>query len=289
VAGLACDPIEKKPFYHALPGRNAVSFGMLGCNFHCEFCQNWISSQALREETSLAEPHTIDPDAIVRIALDRQAPVLSSTYNEPLITSEWAVDVFRRGGEHGLIGSFVSNGHATPEVLEYIRPFTPLYNVDLKSFEEDTYRRLGGRLDAVLDTIRRLHELDFWVEVITLVVPGMNDSADELRRIADFLASVSPDMPWHVTAFHSDYHLTDRGRTPAEKLLEAAEIGREAGIRYIYAGNLPGRTGSLENTYCHHCQALLIRRYGYLIRENRLNDGTCPDCGTSIPGYWKIA
>lgn len=287
VSGLACDPIEKKPFFHAFPGRDAVSFGMLGCNFHCPFCQNWITSQAVRDGGAAVRPHAVDPEAFVRIALDRGAPVLSSTYNEPLITSEWAMDLFRAGRAHGLHGSFVSNGHATPEVLEFIRPFTKLYNVDLKAFREETYRALGGRFEAVLDTIRRLHALDFWVEVITLVVPGLNDSADELRRIADFIASVSPDIPWHVTAFHADYRMTDRPGTSPAKIIEAADIGRRAGIRYVYAGNLPGRTAALENTYCHNCQALLIERIGYRIRTNRLAAGKCPDCAAAIPGVWE--
>lgn len=287
VSSLACDPIEKKPFFHALPSEDAVSFGMLGCNFHCPFCQNWLTSQAVRDGSAYVEPRPIDPESIVRVALDRGAPVVSSTYNEPLVTSEWAMEVFRLGHAHGLEGAYVSNGHATPQVLEFIRPYTKLFNVDLKAFREETYRTLGGKLSAVLDTIRRLNAMDFWVEVITLVVPGLNDSRDELRQTADFIASVSPDIPWHVTAFHADYRMTDRPSTRPEQLLEAAEIGKAAGIRYVYGGNLPGRTKGLENTYCHHCKALLIERFGYFIRECRLTDGKCSECGTAIPGVWS--
>jgi pyruvate formate lyase activating enzyme len=284
--GIACDPIEKKPFFHAYPGRNAVSFGMLGCNFHCAFCQNWLTSQAVRDQSPYVSPHPMDADAIVQVALEHDAPVLSSTYNEPLITSEWAMEIFKKGHVHGLEGSYVSNGHATPQVLEFIRPYTRLCNVDLKAFQEETYRKLGGRLEAVLDTVRRLHSMDFWIEIITLVVPGLNDSPDELRQIADFVASVSPDIPWHVTAFHADYRMTDARNTPAEKLLEAAEIGYAAGLRYVYTGNLPSRTRNLESTFCHSCRALLIERYGYFIRRVRLQDGKCPDCGSVIPGVW---
>ena len=164
-----------------------------------------------------------------------------STYNEPLITSEWAVAVFKEAKAAGLLTGYVSNGNGTPEVLEYIRPWVDLYKVDLKSFDDRHYRQLGGRLQPILDTIRRLHAMGFWVEIVTLLIPGFNDSRDEIARLTEFVAGVSPDIPWHVTAFHGDYKMTDPGNTTADMLLGAAEIGRDAGLRYVYAGNLPGR------------------------------------------------
>jgi pyruvate formate lyase activating enzyme len=185
------------------------------------------------------------------------------------------------------VTGFVSNGNGTPQVLEFLRPWVDLYKVDLKSFDERRYHELGGRLQPILDTIRRLQAMDFWVEIVTLIIPGFNDSNDELTRLAGFLADVSPDIPWHVTAFHQDYKMTDPANTPVETLERAAEIGRKAGLRYIYAGNLPGRVGDLENTRCHNCRTLLIERYGYFIRGYHLTaEGACPKCGVKIPGRW---
>ncbi len=187
VGGLNVDPIEKKPFYHVLPGSDALSFGMLGCDFHCSFCQNWISSQTLRDEQATAMPHQISADQLADLAIRRRTPVCVSTYNEPLITADWAMEVFKRLKPRGVLCGFVSNGNATPEVLEYICPYVDLYKVDLKCFDDHHYRKLGGTLQTVLDTIVRLKEMGFWVEVVTLVVPGFNDSDDELRDIARFL------------------------------------------------------------------------------------------------------
>ena len=287
VGGVQCDPIEKKPFFHAYPGALAYSFGMLGCDLHCSYCQNWVTSQALRDPAAVAPPLQVTPEGLVREALSLGAKVVVSTYNEPLITSEWAVAVFKEARAAGLLTAFVSNGNGTPQVLEYLRPWVDLYKVDLKSFDDRHYRQLGGRLQPILDTIRRLHEMDFWLEVVTLVIPGFNDSDDELQRLAEFLASVSPDIPWHVTAFHKDYKMTDPENTGVETLVRAAGIGKRAGLRYVYAGNLPGQVGELENTRCPTCQDLLIERYGYLITGYHLtSNGCCPSCGSSIPGRW---
>ncbi len=287
VSALAVDPIEKKPFYHVLPGAGALSFGMLGCNFHCPFCQNWMTSQTLRDERAVVRPRFVSARRIVELAVEHHCPVITSTYNEPLITSEWAVQIFRLGRDHGLLGAYVSNGNATPEVLEYIRPWVDVCNVDLKAFCEKTYRALGGRLESVLDTIRRLHQMNFWIEVVTLVVPGLNDSDDELARMAAFLAGVSPDIPWHVTAFHPDYKMNDRGRTPAATLRRAWDIGRREGLRYVYAGNLPGMVEHCENTCCPGCGRELIVRHGFSVRENHLKGACCPDCGERIAGIWQ--
>lgn len=285
---LQLDPVEKKPFFHALPGASALSFGMLGCDYHCGYCQNWITSQAIRDPEAIARPNVLSPEDIVLCALEYGAPIVTSTYNEPLITSEWAVEVFKVAKARGLKTSYVSNGNGTPEVLEYLRPWLDLYKVDLKGFDDKSYRKLGGQLKTVLDTITLLVQKGFWVEVVTLVVPGFNDSDKEFRDIASFLAGVSRDIPWHVTAFHPDYKMTERGRTPATALMRAAEIGQSEGLHFVYAGNLPGRTGSLENTYCPACKALLIERIGFQVRSNRLGpDGTCPVCRRRIPGVWS--
>ncbi|MBI4579100.1 MAG: radical SAM protein, partial [Planctomycetes bacterium] len=214
VAGVQVDPIEKKPFFHAFPGHDALSFGMLGCDLHCSYCQNWVSSQSLRDDAAVAPPNFIAPDEIVALALERGAPAMVSTYNEPLITADWAMKVFRLARRQGVVCGFVSNGNATPEVLSYIRPCVDLYKVDLKCFDDRNYRKLGGTLKNVLDTIGRLVDMGFWVEIVTLIVPGFNDGDEELTNIARFLVGVSADIPWHVTAFHPDYKMTDPPRTP---------------------------------------------------------------------------
>jgi pyruvate formate lyase activating enzyme len=287
VAGVQCDPIEKKPFFHAHPGALAYSFGMLGCDLHCSYCQNWVTSQALRDPNAVSPPLAADPELLVKDALAQGAKVVVSTYNEPLITSEWAVAVFRQARQAGLLTAFVSNGNGTPQVLEYLHPWIDLYKVDLKSFDDRHYRELGGRLQPILETIRTLHKMGIWLEIVTLLIPGFNSSDAELRELTAFLAGVSPDIPWHVTAFHQDYKMTSPADTSAKDLLRAAAIGREAGLRYIYAGNLPGQVGDLEDTHCQKCGGLLIKRNGYFIDDYKLTpEGNCPRCHTPIPGRW---
>jgi len=287
-AGVQCDPIEKKPFHHAYPGALAYSFGMLGCDLHCSYCQNWVTSQALRDPRALSRPMRAKPEELVAQAVAQGAKVLVSTYNEPLITSEWAVAVFKEAKGAGLFTGFVSNGNGTPQVLEYLRPWVDLYKVDLKSFDDHHYRQLGGRLEPILWTIRRLHQMGLWVEIVTLLIPGFNDSEDELKRLTEFVAGVSPDIPWHVTAFHKDYKMGDPADTRPRDLRRAAEIGRTAGLRFIYAGNMPGQVGQLENTYCPQCRTLLVERFGYHILSYRMSStGACPKCGTRVPGRWS--
>jgi pyruvate formate lyase activating enzyme len=288
-AGMQCDPVEKKPFFHAYPGALAYSFGMLGCDLHCGYCQNWVTSQALRDPNAVSPPLDASPEMLVRDAIDQGAKIVVSTYNEPLITSEWAVAVFKEAKAAGLVTGFVSNGNGTPQVLEYIRPWLDLYKVDLKSFDDPHYHELGGRIGPILESIRRIHAMGLWLEIVTLLIPDFNDSSDELRQLTEFIAGVSPDIPWHVTAFHTDYKMQGDGQrdTSVEDLLHAAEIGRESGLRHIYAGNLPGRVGQWEDTRCPQCNETLIHRYGYLIRDYRLTpEGRCPRCSTPIPGRW---
>lgn len=287
VAGLQVDPIEKKPFFHVFPGRAALSFGMLSCNFHCAFCQNWLSSQIMREPYDAGLPVPCTPEQIVARALDQGAPALVSTYNEPLITSDWAAEVFSLARENGIVCGYVSNGHATREVIEFLRPWMQLYKVDLKCFREAGYRELGGKLETVCDTIATLKSLGFWVEIVTLVIPGFNDSLAELTATAQFIAGVSPSIPWHVTAFHPDYKMTQPRRTTPADLRRAYDAGKNAGLDFVYSGNLPGSVGSTENTYCPACNALLIERRGFHVPQNRIRANACPDCHADIPGIWE--
>jgi pyruvate formate lyase activating enzyme len=249
-------------------------------------CQNWLTSQALRDPAAVAPPEEVSPADLVALARKHRARIITSTYNEPLITSEWAVAVFREAKAAGLVCSYVSNGNGTPEVLDYIEPWVSLYKVDLKSFRDRHYRELGGTLDRVLWTVGDLHRRGIWLEVVTLVVPGFNDSDEELTDIARFLVSVSPDIPWHVTAFHKDYKMTDPDETDVVTLLRAAKIGAREGLRFVYAGNLPGSVDHWENTYCPGCRALLVERSGYRILKNLIPDGVCPGCRSKIPGVW---
>ncbi len=288
VAALQCDPTEKKPFFHALPGSDTLTFGMLGCDLHCSYCQNWLTSQTLRDDAAGTAPNMVTAERLVSLAKAYGARMVGTSYNEPLITAEWAIEVFKKAKPAGFKTAFISNGNATPQVLDYIRPWTDCYKIDLKSMSDRNYRQLGGVVNNILETVKMVYERGFWEEIVTLVIPGFNDSEDELKRAADFIASVSPDIPWHVTAFHQDYRMTENANTTAEQLVRACEIGREAGLRYIYAGNLPGRVGRWENTYCPACDELLIERYGYIIRQMKVTgEGCCPKCATPIPGVWS--
>jgi pyruvate formate lyase activating enzyme len=259
---------------------------MLGCDFHCGYCQNWVTSQALRDEAALAPARPISAEEIVVHARRVGALTLTSTYNEPLITAEWAVEVFKLARNAGLVTSFVSNGNSTDEVIAHLRPHLDLYKIDLKGFDDRRYRSQGGTLRNVLDGIERVHKAGLWLEVVTLIVPGFNDGEDELRGMAGFLAELSPDIPWHVTAFHPDYRMSGTAGTPARTLLRAYELGRAAGLRYVYPGNLPGRVGGTESTACPHCGTLLVERVGFAVRAYHLREGCCPTCQAPIPGFW---
>jgi pyruvate formate lyase activating enzyme len=285
--GLASDPVEKKPFFHVHPGSDALTFGMLGCDFHCSYCQNWVTSQTLREAAAAAPILEITPEQIVQAARQNGARLVVSSYNEPLITAEWAVAVFQEAKGAGLACAFVSNGNATSEALDFLRPWIVAYKIDLKGFDDRRYRTLGGTLEHVTEGIRMVRARGLWLEVVTLVVPGFNDSDEELRAMAKFLVSVSPDIPWHVSAFHPDYKMTGPPATTVRQLIRAAEIGVEEGLHFVYAGNLPGRVGPWENTFCPQCHTALIERAGYLVQEYRLTgEGKCPKCRMTIPGLW---
>jgi pyruvate formate lyase activating enzyme len=286
VGALQCDPTEKKPFFHVLPGSDSLTFGMLGCDLHCAYCQNWVTSQALRDPDAVAPVIRATPEQLVGLAIQHRAGLVVSSYNEPLITAEWAVDVFKLARGAGFRTAFVSNGNATAEVLEYLRPWVDAYKVDLKTMSDRNYRQLGGKADNILQTIGRLVRMDFWVEIVTLIVPGFNDSEDELRDAARFLADLSPDIPWHVTAYHQDYKMLDHDNTRVGTLLRACEIGKEEGLRFVYAGNLPGQVDRWESSWCPNCDELLVERRGFTVLRNRIANCACPRCHAPIPGIW---
>src|SRR2546422_1077496 len=229
----------------------------------------------------------VSPAQLVDLAREYGAPVIASTYNEPLITSEWAIEVFQVAKAQGLRTAYISNGNGTPEVLDYLKPWVDFYKVDLKGFSQEEYRKLGGQLAGVLDTIKRLYGMGFWLEIVTLIIPGFNDSDRELQAMTEFLVSVSPDIPWPVTAFHKDYKMLEPDNTTAQSLIRAAEIGQRSGLRYVYAGNLPGQVGPYEHTYCPGCRTPVVKRVGYRILEVALKNNACPTCGTRIPGIWN--
>jgi len=287
VAGIQADPIEKKPFFHAYPGSTALSFGMLGCDLHCSYCQNWITSQVGRDPGAEGQPVPTSIAELLALGRQTRSKVLVSTYNEPLITSEWAVDIFREAKKEGFKTAYVSNGNATPEVLEFIRPHVDLYKIDLKSFDDKHYRELGCKLESITDSIRRVYAMGFWLEIVTLFIPGFNDSETEMKKMAEFLASVSPEIPWHVTAFHPDYKMRDRNGTTVDILRQAAVIGEQAGLKYIYEGNAPGRVGKGEDTRCPGCGTTLIHRIGFRVLSNRMQGSQCPECQSTVPGRWE--
>lgn len=287
VAALQSDPTEKKPFYHMYPGSDTLTFGMLGCDLHCSYCQNWDISQALRDANAGRPVGEITPETMLEMAMNHKVKCVASSYNEPLITSEWAVAIFELTHAAGFTNLYVSNGNATREVLEYIRPFTTGFKVDLKTMNDKNYRHLGTVRDHVLDGIRLAHTMGFWVEIVTLMVPGFNDSEVELREAAQFIKSVSPDIPWHISAFHKNYKMYSADNTKVDSLIRAVELGYEEGLNYVYAGNLAGRVGNFENTFCPKCKKELIARFAYIILDYQISsEGKCPNCGTSIAGYW---
>lgn len=278
------DPIEKKPLYHFLPGTTSFSIATIGCNFRCPFCQNWQISQAGKNEKDWGGGQVLSPREIVAAAVRKGCRSISYTYTEPTIFFEYAWDTSRLARAAGLANVFVTNGYMTAEALRMIQPTLDAANVDLKAFREETYKKVcGARLGPVIDSIRLMRELGIWVEVTTLVVPGMNDGDEELRSIARFIASVSPEIPWHISRFHPDFKYTHAPATPVETLRKAEALGRDAGLKFIYIGNVWGES---EATSCPRCGKILIRRSGFSMEENRVKAGTCPYCGGTIAGVF---
>ncbi len=280
------DPIEKKPLFHFLPGSRSYSISTVGCNFRCRHCQNFSISQA--DTISAENPPGIlrSPEQVVASAEASGCRSISSTYVEPTIFFEFAHDCCVLARNRGLKNVFVSNGFMSEKATRKLAPLLDAINIDIKAYSEDFYHTIcGARLQPVLDTVRLMHELGVWVEVTTLIIPGLNDSDGELRAIAEFIVAIDPSMPWHVSAFHPTYKLTDRPSTPAHTLEKARKIGLSAGLKFVYEGNIPGTGG--ENTVCPSCQALLVRRFGFRIEEDRLIHGRCPQCGEGIAGRWE--
>ena len=279
------DPIEKKPLFNVLPGSKAFSIGTVGCNFHCKHCQNSDISQYPHEHGGEIVGQDRTPEQIVAAAKAAGCETIAYTYTEPTTFYEFAYDTAILAQKEGIKNVFVSNGYMTPESARQIAPYLDAINIDLKAFTDEFYKEVcGGRLKSVLETIRLMKELGVWVEVTTLIIPGLNDGDQELRDIARFVKGIGPDIPWHVTQFYPTYKIVDKPRTPVETLRRAREIGTEEGLHYVYEGNVPGEGG--ENTYCYACGAVLIERHGVLLTRNNLREGRCPDCGTWVGGVW---
>lgn len=278
------DPIEKKPLYHYLPGSTAFSIATIGCNFKCPFCQNWQISQKSKRDKDAGFSESFSPMDVVKAAINSGCQSISYTYTEPTVFFEFAYDTAQIAKKEGLGNSFVTNGYMTPEALETMNPYLDACNVDLKSFSEEFYwENCKAHLEPVLGSIRLMKTLDIWVEITTLIIPGQNDSEGELTEIAQFIADVDPDIPWHISRFHPDYKLTDRSATPVETLRRAYSIGKKAGLRYIYIGNVLGES---EDTRCSNCGESLIQRTGFYIKKNKIVDGKCASCGHRIAGVF---
>ncbi len=280
------DPIEKKPLFQFLPGSRSYSISTVGCNFRCLHCQNYEISQYPHMYSGEIAGRERTPDAVVEAAVQADCASISYTYVEPTIFYEFAYACSELARERQLKNVFVSNGYMTPEVTRHLAPVLDGINIDIKGFTDDFYKKVcKARLQPVLDNVRLMFDLGVWVEVTTLLIPGLNDSPEELRDIARFVKGVDPGIPWHVTAFYPTYKMTDRKPTPVETLRMARDIGLEEGLRFVYEGNIPGEGG--ENTYCPSCNTELITRFGFSIRQNRLANGCCSDCGEKIEGVWS--
>jgi pyruvate formate lyase activating enzyme len=278
------DPIEKKPLYHVLPGTLSYSIATVGCNFKCRFCQNADIAQLPSDRKGMIVGDPCTPEAVVTAATRSGCRSIAYTYTEPTVFFEFAYDTAKLAHEEGLLNVFVTNGYMTSEALHMIKPYLDAANVDLKAFSDDFYKeQCSAKRRHVMETLQLMKSLGIFVEVTTLLIPGLNDDRKELQQLASFVAdSLGPDTPWHISRFHPTYKLTDRPPTPAESIHEARRIGLDAGLRYVYSGNLPGDEG--ENTVCYSCGHLLIERWGYRISKNAIQDGRCPKCDATIDG-----
>lgn len=300
-ASVNVDPMEKKPLFHFFPGEKILSIGTLGCNFGCEFCQNWDISQASKSlKLSLLKNNKLNllgteiakyglsasPQYLVDYALKNNIPALAYTYNEPSIFVEYAFDTAKLGHKQGLKNVFVSNGYESKETLEYMKPYLDAINIDLKSFRPDFYQKVcKARLAPVLENIKRVWHMGIWEEITTLIIPGENDSEKELTAIAKFLVSISADLPWHVTKFHPEYKMTNKKETPEETLIKAYQIGKKAGLKYVYVGNV--FNNKYESTYCRKCNEKLISRNWDQVEILNFKDGRCEKCKEKIAGRWN--
>ncbi len=283
VASQNIDPIEKKPLFHFLPGSKAFSIATVGCNFRCGFCQNWQISQVTNGDASVMNDPEMSPKEVVELAEEHGCESIAYTYTEPTIFFEFAYDIAVLASKKGLSNIFVTNGYMTPEAIDTIGPYLDAANVDLKSFRDEFYvKTCKARLQPVLDSIKMMKARNIWVEVTTMVLPGLNDSEEELNDIAEFIADVDPRMPWHISRFHPDYRYTDEKATPVETLRRAIAIGKKRGLANIYLGNV----AEGMNTYCGHCGKLLLARSYFGSGENNIHGDRCPDCNTPLAGVW---
>ncbi|MFH1713105.1 MAG: AmmeMemoRadiSam system radical SAM enzyme [Candidatus Jacksonbacteria bacterium] len=283
------DPIEKKPLFHFLPGTQIFSLGTVGCNFGCDFCQNWDISQISKGQQSI-NPEQFGQDwpakKIINYCVENQIPSIAYTYNEPTIFAEYAYDVMRLGAKRGIKNVFVSNGYSSAETYKLITPYLDAINIDLKSFNPDYYQKVcKAKLKPVLENIKKIFDLAVWLEVTTLIIPGQNDSELELGQIAEFLAKIDVNIPWHISRFFPQYKMNDAPPTPISTLEHAYKIGKAAGLHYVYVGNYPSQ--DLESTYCPKCGEIVIERSGYSVSLLQIKDGKCAHCGSGIRGVWE--
>jgi pyruvate formate lyase activating enzyme len=281
------DPIEKKPLFHFLPGTLSYSIATVGCNFRCKFCQNADIAQMPTNHKGRIMGETVTPQTIVDAAARAGCRSISYTYTEPTVFFELAYETAKIAHEQGIRNVFVTNGYMTAEALEMINPYLDAANVDLKAFTEKYYKDLcGARLKHVQQTLKRMRESGIFVEITTLIVPGLNDDSSELRQLAGFIVDeLGTDTPWHISRFHPTYKLTDRPPTPVKTLTGARDIGMRAGLKYIYTGNVPGNAG--ENTFCSACGEMVIERWGFQVGKMRMQEGKCSRCGFGIEGVWE--
>jgi pyruvate formate lyase activating enzyme len=278
---LNLDPIEKKPLYHFLPGSKALSFGTVGCNFKCPFCQNWDISQ----EHTVNKKIEVSPERMVSLALEQGARSIAYTYSEPTIFYPYAKDVGMIAKDKGIKNIFVSNGFESPEIIEDMAGWVDAANIDLKSWNDAYYKKvLKGGLEEVKDTLKRMVAKGIWVEVTTLLIEGENDSDQDIKEMAEFIANdLGHGVPWHLSAFHPDYKMQDHEHTSLKTLERARQIGKNAGLHYVYMGNVPVHS----DTYCPGCGEMLIDRSGYTVHIDRLADGHCPKCQRALEGVWR--
>lgn len=286
-SGIGIDDVEKKPFFHFLPTSPVYSIGTIGCNFGCDFCQNaWMSQPTKDHNISIPPLYQLTPVKIVKDCRRKNIKIIAYTYNEPAVFFEYAYDTSRLAHKQGVKNVFVSNGYMSKEAVDKISPYLDAINIDLKSFSEDFYMKVcKARLKPVLETIKRFHQKGIWVEITTLLIPGENDSTKELTKLADFITSISKSIPWHVTRFTPAYNMQDKSETPESTIKKAYKIGKKAGLKYVYAGNITSE--DLHSTFCPKCSTILIKRdWGYTKVEN-LKNGKCAKCGEEIEGVWK--
>ncbi len=280
------DPIEKKPLFHFLPGSLSYSIATVGCNFKCRFCQNADIAQMPSDRNGRIVGDAFTPEDVVAAALKGDCKTIAYTYTEPTVYFEFAYDTAKLATEKGIRNVFVTNGYMTEEALQMIHPFLDAANVDLKAFTEDFYKTTcKAKLEHVKETLKRMKSLGIFVEVTTLIIPGLNDDKKELENLSAFLVDeIGPETPWHISRFHPTYKLMDRPPTPVETLIRAREIGTKAGLKYVYTGNVPGE--STEKTFCDQCDHLLIDRWGFYVQDNRIKNGKCPQCNAAVDGVW---